>query len=266
VPGRGVVVLAAAVGLAAGVGGAALLWPGGRGAGLPAETSAGQSTTTTSAPVWVSRKETRLGPAVVVAGGLEIEDGRVLFTYDLEPITPQQGTLTLDGAGLPPAAPASFTMAYTGGTSSARVLGPSQRATRFDVPPGFTLDEIQEIRVDSYWVAAPARFPVALSSSSGAWVPMAPGVRARILQVVEQTSNRLVVVELEGDATLAADLSIAGEGREWRSSSSSQLGTPRWTLDYRGGALPDPVQLLARGVAWVEVTGGGPLNLEGIPR
>ncbi|MFH1329131.1 MAG: hypothetical protein ABIJ48_00515 [Actinomycetota bacterium] len=260
--------LLAAAGLAVGAVAAFLLMPRGEGAASTTSTTVGAATTTTTAPPWVNRRETRLGPGVILATGLQMEGGRVLFTYEVEPITP------LAAAGSPdrpieevsPAAPASFTLTYPGGAVAARILGPGQRAGRFDVPSGITLDQVQAISVDSYWVAVPAGFTIDLSPSSGAWVPTAPGLRARILKVVEQTENRLVVVEMEGEAALAGDLAIAGEGREWQCSSYSQLGGLRWTLDFRGETLPDPVRLVVRGVAWIEVAGGGPVSLEGIPR
>ena len=259
-------VLCAAAGLAAGAAAAFFLMPGGKGAVATASTTVAAATTT--APPWVNRRETRLGPAVIIASGLQMEGSRVLFTYEVEPITP------LAPADSPyetteevaPAAPASFTLTYPGGTTTARVLGPGQRAGRFDMPAEITLDQVEAITIDSYWVAVPAGYTIDLSPSSGAWVPAAPGIRARILQVVEQAENRLVIVEMEGKAALAGDLAIAGEGREWQSSSSSQLGGLRWTLDFRGETLPDPVRLVVRGVGWIEVAGGGPVDLEGVPR
>jgi hypothetical protein len=83
---------------------------------------------------------------------------------------------------------------------------------------------------------------------------------------MEQAENYLVIVELESDGILTEDLSVAGEGTEWQSSSYSQIGGRRWTLDFRGEMLPDPVRLVVRGVAWIEVAGGGPVDLEGVPR
>ena len=265
-PGRRLALLVAA-GLAAGAAAGFFLLPG---AAAPAATTttAVAADTTTTAPPWASRRETRLGPIVVVATGLQMEGDRVLLTYEISPITP---LATAGGPDEPiislaPAAPASFTLTYPGGTASARVLGPGQRAGRFEVPSGVTTAEVQAVTIDSYWVAIPAGYTVELSPSTGAWVPAAPGVQARILQVVEQAENRLVIVEMQGDASLAGDLAIAGEGRDWQASSYSQIGGLRWTLDFRGATLPDPVRLVVRGLGWVEVAGGGPLDLEGVPR
>lgn len=265
-PARRLALLAAA-GLAAGAAAAFFLLPGDASPAVTTSTTAAAAETTTTAPPWVSSHETRIGPTVVVANGLQMEGSRVLFTYDLYAIGPMADFISLEGADLiAGAVPASFTLTYPGGTVSARAQSPAGRAGRFEVPAGFTLDQVQAISVDSYWVAVPTGYAIDLSPSSGAWVPAAPGVRARILQVVEQAENRLVIVELESEAGLAGDLAVAGEGRDWQSSSYSQIGGQRWTLDFRGETLPDPVRLAIRGVAWIEVAGGGPVDLEGVPR
>ncbi|MCU0280963.1 MAG: hypothetical protein MUE66_03865 [Acidimicrobiia bacterium] len=260
--------LLAAAGLAAGAAAAFFLLPAGAKSAAVTSTTEASATATTSAPVWVNDHETRLGSTVVVATGLQMEGSRILFTYDLYPIAPLETLATLEElpelfAGT---VPASFTLIYPGGTTTARPLGPGQRAGRFEVPAGVTTAEVEAITIDSYWVPVPGGYTVGLSPSSGAWVAAAPGVRARIVQVVEQAENRLVIVELEGEAIIANDLAIAGEGRDWQSSSYSQIGGLRWTLDFRGEVLPDPVVLTVRGVGWIEVPGGGPVDLEGVPR
>ena len=239
------------------------LLPAARRATAPAgatTTTTAAAATTTTAPTWVepARDASRLRrwwspPAC------RWKADRILFTYDLSPHRaprgrgPRRSLRSLLAA----AAPASFTLTYPGGTTSARALGPGQRAGRFEVPAGVTTAEVQAITIDSYWVPVPGGYTIELSPSSGAWVPAAPGVRARILQVVEQAENRLVIVELEGDAILADDLAIAGEGRDWQSSSYSQIGGLRWTLDFRGEALPDPVAWWCGAWAGSRCAGGG---------
>jgi hypothetical protein len=258
-------VLLGVLGLAAGAAAAFFLLP--RDGAAPAVTSTTAATTTT-APPWVSPGETRLATTVVVATGLQMEGDRILLTYDLYPIAPLAGLVATETLPDSPvgSAPASFTLNYPGGSSPARVLGPGQRAGRFEVPQGITTAEVESVTIDSFWVPVPAGYTIDLSPTSGAWVPAAPGVRARIVQVVAQAESFLVIVELEGDALLAEDLTISGRGREWQSSSYSQIGGQRWTLDFRGNPLPDPVTLVVGGVAWIEVPGGGPLDLEGVPR
>ena len=258
---------AGAAGLAGGAAAALLLLPGG-GPQEAASTTVPATTTSTVVP-WVNRHETRLGPAVVVPTGLQLESGKLLFTYDLVPITPLAGGAPpeeeLELA--PPAAPASLVVTFTGGASSTAAVAPGQTAGWFDVPADLTLDQVEGIAVTSYWIAAPAGYTVELSPSTGAWVSIAPGVTARIAQVLEQAENRVVIVEFDDEGSRGSDLSIVGEGRDWLSSSSSLSGGgQRWTLDFRGAALPDPVTVVVRGVVWVEIAGGGSLDLAGLPR
>ena len=246
----------------AGATAAFFLLPGAAGPAALTSTTVAATTTTT----WVSPHELRLGPVVVVATRLQMEGERVLFTYEVTPLTPPPGDAATEGSpeAVFPAAPASFTLTYPGGTASARALGPGQRSGRFEVPAGVTLDQVQAISIDSHWVAVPLDYTIDLSPSTRAWVPASPGLRARILRVTEQAESLLVVVEVEGDAVLASDIAIAGEGREWWSSIYSEMDGPHWTLDFRGEALPDPISLTVRGVGWVEMPGGGPVSLEGL--
>jgi len=256
--------LLAAAGLIAGAAAGFLVFPG---AAVPAaDGSTTTAATTTTAPPWIGRHETRIGPTVLVPRGLDMEGDRLLLTYDLYPITPLAETGGESSESMAGAVPASFTLTYPGGIVSYRVLGPTQRAARFEVPPGVSPDRVEAISIDSYWLSVPGGYTIELSPSSGAWVSAAPGVRARILQVLEQANNYLVVVELEADAILTQHLAIAGEGRDWQSSSYSQIGGQRWTLDFRGETLPDPLRLTVRGVAWIEVPGGGPVDLGGLAR
>ena len=244
-------------GLIAGTIAAVVLAPGGD---RPAttgftSTSAGPSST---AAAWVRSGETRLGPAIVLPESLDFEGDQVVLSYSISALTPAE----VSGMGPSvPAAPASFTLLWPGGEIPSRVIAPTSRAVRFRVPAGFTLDQIAAIRVDTYWIAAPARFPFEVSLSSGSWVPIAPGLRARMLQEVEQSGSWLAIVEIDSTDTPMTDLFLTGEGREWVSASRSVLATPRWTLTFRGNLLPDPVSLLAVGIAWVEVPAGTAIDL-----
>lgn len=234
--------LLAAAGLAAGAAAAFFLLPAGAKSAAVTSTTEASATTTTSAPVWVKAHETRLGSTVVVASGLQMEGSRILFTYDLYPIVPLEAFELLEEAPelLAGTVPASFTLTYPGGTTTARPLGPRQKAGRFEVPAGITTAQVEAITIDSYWVPVPGGYTIELSPSSGAWVPAAPGIRARIVQVVEQAENRLVIVELEGEATLANDLAIAGEGPDWQSSSYSQIGGGAGPSTSAGRCCPTP--------------------------
>jgi len=214
---------------------------------------AAESTSTPPAAHWVNARETRLGPAALVPTELELEGRQLLLSYEMANLAPLGGSDRQIAGGGALAAPASFTLRWAGGEVSARVVAPTNRAVRFPLPDGFLYSQIEEIRIDSYWVAAPVRLPIDLPRDGGGWVPIGPGLGARIYQIVEQAENFLVIVELDGSAALLRGLAITGEAREWASSSSSMLGSPRWTLDYRGDDLPDPVPLVVIGIEWIEL-------------
>jgi hypothetical protein len=229
----------------------------------PAESSTTVSSTSTTAPdTWVSEFETRLGPAALFPISLEVEGTELVVVYDMLPLTPRQpeAELVNDG-GL--AAPSRFTMAWAGGEVTTRVVAPSNRAARFEVAEGFGVADIESIRVDGYWVAAPIDLGVAYDPTGAEWSRIAPGVEARISTVLDQPDNYIVKVEYRGEA-LATDLFVVGDDREWARLSGSMIGRPVWTLDYRGEQLPDPFVLNTVGVVWVEVEGGGPVDISGV--
>jgi hypothetical protein len=260
VQGRGAVVITVLAGLVAGTIAAVVLGPGGDG------TASVGTTSTPSGPAptveaWVRTGETRLGPVIFLPEAVGFEGDQIVLSYGITALVPAE----VSGMGPSvPAAPASFTLAWSGGEIPARVVAPTSRAARFRVPTGFTLDQITAIRIDSYWIAAPARFPFEVSPSSGSWVPIAPGLKARLLQEVGQSGSWLVIVEIDSAGTPMTDLFLTAEGREWVSASRSLLATPRWTLTFTGARVPDPVPLLATGIAWVEVPAGAAIDLEGL--
>ena len=62
-----------------------------------------------------------------------------------------------------------------------------------------------------------------------------------------------MIVEGGGDTPTFQSVMVEGVGRSWVSSSRGMLGTVRWTLDYEGEQLPDPMILMVRGTGWMEV-------------
>lgn len=222
------------------------------------------STTVAAATeIWISEHETRLGPAALVPTSLEVEDGGLVFRYDMTAVTPgglAEGTVNNGGLS----APWRFTMAWDGGEVTAEVQAPNYRSVRFTVPEGFTVESVRSITVDAYWVAAPSRIPAVFDPSGDAWTELAPGVVARITTILDQPRNVIVKVEYGGEPGRAHDFFVAGDEREWARISNSMIGQSVWTLDFRGDSLPDPLVLNAIGVVWVEVEGGGPVDLGGL--
>lgn len=220
------------------------------------------STSTTLAPTWISDQETRLGPSVLLPLSLDVEGGDLVLLYDMLPVVarPADAEMVNDG-GL--SAPSAFTLTWAGGEIRAEVVTPGNRAARFPLPAGFRLEDVEAIRVDAYWVALPAGMAAEFDPSGEVWSDIAPGVQARISNLLDQPDNFVVKVEYRGEA-VAGSLSVVGEERDWARLSGSMIGLPVWTLDFRGDRLPDPLVLETVGVAWLEVEGGGPVRLSGV--
>jgi hypothetical protein len=228
----------------------------------PAAVEAGPVVPTTSSPVWVTPLEARIGPSVVFPTALEVSDGTLALSYDVRDV------LTADDAapGTPgpgaAAAPARWTLIGTDFEITVDVIAPSNRGVRFPVPAGFTPDATTAVRLDAYWLAAAVEFPFSIDRSSAAWYPIGPGLQARLVEAIEQADNAIVIIEVDGSQALTDQMTIDGRGREWVSSSRSMLGSHRWTLDYRGEELPDPLPLVVQGVQWFEVETSARFDLE----
>lgn len=217
----------------------------------PAETT-GQPSPTTTAADWSSEREVRIGPSVIVP--LTIEDdgsGHIAFSYEVTPVTPQGGEPALD---VIPSTPIAFTLITRDGIEiAATARGPGARTITFDVPDDVTAADAESVRVDSYLVGTPVRFPVDLPTEGAAWHAAGPGVRVRLVRILEQSQNDLVVVELDSPDNAASHLSVDGVGRDWAAASGSMIGSSNWTLDHRGDELPDPMPLVVRGVIFVPI-------------
>lgn len=223
--------------------------------------------TTTTLPVWVSPIELKIGPSVVVPASLEVSDGVLVFRYEVHDVVPMgdasREVISEIGPGAA-AAPARWTLIDTDFEVAEEVVGPTNRAVRFPVPAGFEPTADTTIRLDAYFLAAPVAFPFEVDRTSAAWYDIGPGLQARVVETLEQAENSIVIVEVEGSQALTQWMVIDGEGREWVSSSRSMLGSHRWTLDYRGDELPDPLPLVVRGLEWVRVETDQAVDVEPI--
>ena len=239
----------AAAGRAAGTAAAFFLLPAGAKSVAVTTTTEAAAATTTGAPVWVNDHESGSAPRWSSPPACRWR-AAILFTYDLYSIAPLEAFVALESRRAPYRdRPGLVHPHLPGRDDDGRPLGPRQRAGRFEVPAGITTAQVEAITVDSYWVPVPGGYTIELSPSSGAWAPAAPGIRARIVQVVEQAENRLVIVELEGEATLANDLAIAGDGPDWQSSSYSRSGAGAGPWTSAGRCFPTPSQSRCEGWA-----------------
>ncbi|MDX1690445.1 MAG: hypothetical protein R3290_05430 [Acidimicrobiia bacterium] len=231
---------------------------------LPASTStattAPTSTTTTTAPL-VPAGEARIGPSTVTATELRSDAGILALEYEVTPLTPGGADRGEHGVV---AAPARWTLETIDGALTAEPFGPFERTVRFatDTEPA----DVLEARIDAYWVATPLDHEIVVERSDASWIEVVPDVRVRLLQIVEQGSGFLVIIEGSGDAPSFSSMAVEGDGREWISSSRSMLGSTRWTLDYRGEELPDPLVLTVRGITWLELPADVPVSLATVTR
>ncbi len=230
-------------------------------AGTTVTTVAESTTTTTTLPVWVADGEARIGPSVVVPTTLSRAGSDLILSYEVVSITPLGDH---EGEDHPASSPASWTITTSDGTLSTRALSPFDGSVRFNTSAG--AGDVESARIDSYWVAAPLDTELVAGRDDASWHEIVPGLRLRVLQVIEQADNFLVIVEGGGEAPTFQQIAVEGSGRAWVSSSRSMLGTNRWTLDFRGEVLPDPLELTVRGLTWIELPAELPVALDGVDR
>ena len=257
-----VVVVAAVASFAVGLGGA---WIG-RAATAGTEDTA--STTTTTLPVWVRGTEIVVGPVAVIPEQVAVTGSDVAVQFTTHPIGPTEPD--------PPVGvvPASWTLLTTRGevgSEGASNLG----SVRFVLPVGTSAADITGLRLDTYWIASVLQTQITLSPDDTAPHEIAPGVTVALVTVQAQGTGALVVAEtatrtIGSVATastngLGADLAITGVGPGWGNTSSNFGNRSRWTLNYYGDAIPDPITLQITGVFWLPLTSGAITPLEGVP-
>ncbi len=189
----------------------------------------------------------------------------VALSYEVAGIGPG----SFEAAGLTPAAhapasPLTWRLSAGGAVYEAQVVAPSNRSVRFAVGDDFSIDDIEEVRITDYQVLSPVRFLWDVEHVDREWHALGPDLRLRVSDVAVQPSSTLVRIEADFDVSLVGALSVVGRGRAWQNSSRSMISRPQWTLDHRGGELPDVMPLEVRGLWWIKVEGGGPVSLEGI--
>jgi hypothetical protein len=231
----------------------------------PTDSGGPATSTTTTAPPWVSPLEARIGPAAVVPTTLTLDGDEVRLVFDTYGLVPTGAREGFPGRELP-AAPDRWTLLTTSGDVEAEAPAHTAGGITFTVPAGFTLDDVLGVRIDRYRVAVPMWYPLDIAAGDAAWHEAGPEFRVRLADVLEQRENFLVFVEVEGPAGLVGEMSVEGRGRDWVSASRSMIGSNRVTLDFRGAELPDPLPLVALGVEWVPVEAAIELDLSGVSR
>ncbi len=268
-------------GLALGAASAALgLWLG-SGDGAIAAPEPTATTATTQPPdrigraVWVAPGETVLGPTVLVPQGFALAEGRLDFAYALHDIAPPAyGVFADDGAAI--IAPEAWTLTTTGGEIAGSTVSKEARTAAFEVPDGFSLDQITGLRLDRHRIRLPVRHRLDIPLDDFADRVLQEGVTVGLDLVLPQSNNTIVRVRSHSDATDGFVLGggaqtfvdefadrplIRGVGSGFTQVGFAENGVQ---LTYEGDVLPDPLPLLVMVRGWVGRDAPIDIDLSGV--
>lgn len=247
------------------------------GGGVEAQEPATTTTAVAAEPVvFVDERETVIGPAAIVPGGITRAGGELEFRYELHPLAPTNGAepvIEFLGFGnfrevapedIVPVWPVRWTLESAAGEIGYESTIASSRTVRFPVPDSFTVDQVTGLRLDSYRVRMPLddRFTI---TDGSAYEEIAPGLRIRLLRRVVQGDQTIVQVEVDSAVPDSIGLiAIEGYGGGWLSAVRAAEGGPRWNLRYDGSDLPAEIPLVVRGSVWIEVEQPTPVELGAI--
>ncbi len=244
-------------------------------------TSLPPSATTTVPPTapttyQIDPNETVIASTSLVPATIEGGDERLAIGYDLITLAPHEGVPPIEFVGgfgvvtvvenedLDHIYPRSWILTTTSG---AEILGgpasSQTRVARFEVPVGFSISEIAEVRV----VEALAAFPIEVAftlSESEPETEVFPGVRVELLNVSPQGDTTIVQVAIDLDDPEEAGFFVLGDGPGWRSANFEAEGRRRVNLVWAGGDLPDAIPLRATGSVWSPIDGEFTVSLEGL--
>jgi hypothetical protein len=130
------------------------------------------------------------------------------------------------------------------------------------VGPDFSLDSIEEVRLESYALFVPVDTAFSLDLDNDT-VGVAPGITARLLAVTEQ-SLTIVQVEVRSERSFNYDnIRISGSGPGWKSAVREAEGRPRWNLTYDSPTAPSPIELRISGSVWIAIDDSSTILFEG---
>ena len=219
---------------------------------------------TTTGSVFAQQGEVVIGPAVIVPGELQLEDDTVVFDFavhDLAPVEDAADVTQLLGFQAVEVIPAedletvfmdSWVLVTADDEIPGSVANPTARTARFDVGLDFSLEAVEQVRIDSYSLRIPMdlEFNIDLDNDT---VAVAPGLSTRLLAVTEQ-ARTIVQVELISNRDFNYDtVAISGAGPGWQAAVREAEGRPRWNLTYDAPEAPSPIPLRIEGVVWVDI-------------
>jgi len=231
--------------------------------------SATSTTAATSVFYQVDPNETLISSVALVPASAKIRDSEFAVGYDLVSLAPRR---TVDGArsSLDDSRgdgvaiyPKRWVIETPVGSIEGGPGNVRARVARFDVGEGFSVDDVQSIRVVEALAPFPMEVAVTLSDSEPV-AEVVQGVTIALVNVVEQGSSTIVQVEINIEDTEIVDFFVTGDGPGWRSAAFDAGGRQRVTLTWVGGPLPSTIPLLVIGSLWIPIAGPFDVSLEGV--
>ncbi len=232
-------------------------------------TSAASTTAATSRLYQVDPNETLISSTALVPSSVEVTADGLAIAYDLVPLAPRQSVASSDSdvvileEDVPAIYPRRWVIDTPRGSIEGGPANVNARVARFDVVDGFSMDEVESIRIVEALSPYSMEVPVTLSDTDPI-AEVVPGVTIELLNVSDQGSSTIVQVAIEIEDPEVADFFVSGDGPGWRSAVFEAEGRRRVTLSWAGGSLPAEIPLLATGSVWISVEGPFVVSLEAV--
>ncbi len=235
----------------------------------PLPLSATSTSAATSGFYQVDPNETLISSTALVPSSIEVAGDRLAIAYDLVSLAPRQSVafsapdVVVFNEDVAAIYPRRWVIETPRGSIEGGPANVDARVARFDVVEGFSVDEVESIRIVEALSPYSVEVPVTLSDADPI-VEVVPGVTISLLNLSDQGSSTIVQVAIDIEDTEVADFFVSGDGPGWRSAVFEAEGRRRVTLTWAGGPLPAEIPLLATGSVWISVEGPFDVSLGGV--
>ncbi|HLE39357.1 MAG TPA: hypothetical protein VJA44_06865 [Acidimicrobiia bacterium] len=236
----------------------------------PPEPDIAATTTVPAVPQswWVDPHETIVASSAVVPGELSLEDGEVVFRYDLVSIGPMMRGFVFEDDHLIGVAPETWTLLTTDGEYPGTTSTITSFEARFPVEDGFLLESVTGIRLDGYRLRIPYTYHLEMPPTEGAQVELGDDRTLALVTLLPQATS--VVVQLRFSqpddpfSTHSTDMTVTGVGAEWLRTTNLQISGSE--LFRIGPDVPDPLVLRVHSIYWIPYQAAIDIDLGGIDR
>ncbi|GMR02714.1 MAG: hypothetical protein BMS9Abin20_1060 [Acidimicrobiia bacterium] len=231
--------------------------------------SATSTTAATSRFYQVDPNETLISSTALVPSSIEVTGDGLAIAYDLVSLAPRQSVAFPNSESvvfeedMSAVYPRRWVIDTPRGSIEGGPANVNARVARFDVVDGFSMDEVESIRIVEALSPYSVEVPVTLSDADPI-AEVVPGVTIKLLNVSDQGSSTIVQVAIDIEDPEVADFFVSGDGPGWRSSVLEAEGGRRVTLTWTAGPLPAEIPLLATGSVWIPLVGPFDVSLEGV--